>query len=659
MSSNVQTLVADIKEYQSQLEVVVSSLENDPGNAELNEIKATIEETISEIEKELATFKKTSIPAPAPTAESPSPPPEPPKWSKEHHPAFQPGYRRPGAPAEPAEEPASPVSYNVNDMVLAKWVSGDKGFYPARIKSITGSSTSPVYHVTFKSYGNSETLRGNDIKQISNESKKRKADDSPAAALNPPSAENNPGVISAAATVNPDLASQAKKEPSKVSDGPTRPPKVPKKVKAKKELEAGKSKWQDFTTKGKFGKGAKKDSMFRTGESVNARVGFTGSGQAMRKDPTRSRHIYQANEEEGSLLSLVLAGDQVPLSFENQVEPIPLLGFGTWNIRDNASDVVSEAIQAGFRHLDCAAVYGNEKEVGKGIEQGLKKTGLKRSDLWITSKLWNNEHDAKRVPAALNQTLSDLGLDYLDLYLMHWPVSSVGGKNEIEYLDTYQSMTHLLTASQARHIGISNFSPHQLHTLLTHYPTAPQKPYAHQLETHPYLPQPSFLAYHRHHAIHVTAYSPLANTNPTYNLARKSSAGATVPPLLSSPLLQEIGEQHGCTAAQVALDWGMSRGTSVVPKSVHAGRIREDLESRGCGLGTQDLERINGGFEVKRFNNPSQGWGVPLFEGLDDTDAALESEGGGGEGSERFTDGVSMGGLWERLWRLFTRHGEL
>jgi len=184
----------------------------------------------------------------------------------------------------------------VNDAVMAKWKSGDKAFYPARITSITGSSSKPVYIVTFKGYTATETLSSNDIKPLSNE-KKRKADGNP---VGPPTplVPSRSGVISAAANIDPTLASQAKREPSKVSDGPIRPPKVPRKVKANKELEAGKSKWQDFTTKGKIGKVAKKDSMFRTPDGVNARVGFTGSGQTMRKDPSRSRHIYQQDGEE-------------------------------------------------------------------------------------------------------------------------------------------------------------------------------------------------------------------------------------------------------------------------------------------------------------------------------------------------------------------------
>ena len=229
------------------------------------ELQASLDEAITEIQNALNEFR----PAPPPESK-PSPPAEQPKWSKENHPAYQPGYRKPGAPASPVEQSPTPASYKVNDTVLAKWVSGDKAFYPARITSITGSSAAPIYIVTFNSYNNTDTVRGHDIKPVPNGSKKRKADDSPAPDSTP-TASKNPGVISADADIDPDLASQVRKEPSKVSDGPPRPAKMPRKVKANKELEAGKSKWQEFTTKGKVAKASKKESMFRTGESHNAR----------------------------------------------------------------------------------------------------------------------------------------------------------------------------------------------------------------------------------------------------------------------------------------------------------------------------------------------------------------------------------------------------
>lgn len=285
-----------MKEYKLQLETVQTGLQADPENAELQNLKAELEEVISLTETAIAELRPASAPEPPKKRSSP---PTKEKWSKENHPAFQAGYRKPTAPQSPVEDTHTPQPFSVNDTVLAKWVSGDNSFYPARITSITGSSTSPVYIVTFKSYATTETLSAKDIRPISNESRKRKADGSPATPTTP-TIPTNSSVISAAANINTALANQAKKEPSKVSDGPPRLAKAPRKVKANKELEAGKSKWQDFAAKGKLGKAGRKESMFRTPEGVNARVGFTGSGQAMRKDPTRSRHIYQHNgEEEG------------------------------------------------------------------------------------------------------------------------------------------------------------------------------------------------------------------------------------------------------------------------------------------------------------------------------------------------------------------------
>ncbi|KAI9827658.1 MAG: hypothetical protein M1826_006221 [Phylliscum demangeonii] len=294
MTGEVATLETEAREYKLQLETVQLGLQTDPENVELQNLKAELEEVISLTESTIAELK------PGPASHSPPPPPPPPakeKWSRENHPAYQAGYRKPAGPRSPVEEPPPSTVYAVNDNVLAKWVSGDNSFYPARITSITGSSTAPVYIVAFKSYATTETLSAKDLKPLSNESKKRKADGSSATTTMSTSLANG-NIISAAAHINPELASQAKREPIKAGDGPIRPPKVARKVKANKELEAGKSKWQDFTTKGKVSKTTKKDSMFRTPDGVNGRVGFTGSGQLMRKDAARSRHIYQQSGEE-------------------------------------------------------------------------------------------------------------------------------------------------------------------------------------------------------------------------------------------------------------------------------------------------------------------------------------------------------------------------
>jgi len=290
------------------------------------------------------------------------------------------------------------------------------------------------------------------------------------------------------------------------------------------------------------------------------------------------------------------------------IDGIPLLGFGTWNLKTNCTEAVSHAIQIGYRHIDCAAAYGNEKLVGAGIADGMKKTGLNREDLWITSKLWNDHHNPDQVEEGIDTSIGKLGIGYLDLYHMHWPVAN-DDINYINYLDTYAAMEQLLEKGKTRHIGVSNFSPHQMETLLdnTSHP-----PSVHQMELHPYLQQNEFIKYHAKHGIHVTAYSPLAGTNPTYD------RGPT--PLLENKVINKIADKRSCTPAQVALIWGMSRGTSVIPKTSHLERATENLHSVECILKKKDLEKIDAlGEEHHRYNNPSKGWGVDLYEGLEDS----------------------------------------
>ncbi|RDW74659.1 uncharacterized protein DSM5745_07321 [Aspergillus mulundensis] len=286
--SDVAALEAEVKEFKLQLETVQSSLQVDPDNTELQSLKAELEELIN--------FTETSIAELKPAAPQPYTAPTRSKGSRDDY-ASKPSYRAPAVDQADDNSNSAPASFSVNEHVLARWVSGDNSFYPARITSITGSSSNPVYIVSFKSYGTVESLTAKDLKPISNsDSRKRKADGSPGSSNHSPVPQPpHASVISAAADINPALANQARKDPNKVGDGPGRPTKAARKVKANKELEAGKNKWKDFASKTKIGR---KDSMFRTGEGVNARVGFTGSGQTMRKDPTRSRHVYQQGEED-------------------------------------------------------------------------------------------------------------------------------------------------------------------------------------------------------------------------------------------------------------------------------------------------------------------------------------------------------------------------
>jgi survival of motor neuron-related-splicing factor 30 len=287
-----------------QLEIVEASLKDDPDNAELLALKDELDQMIQLLDESIADLNPTitAPPKPAPVQQAPPPPPPEEKWSRENHPAF----KKAAPPAEDKEpEAAQVISYQVNDTVMAKWLSGDKGFYPARITSVTGSKTAPIYTVKFKSYDTTETLRIKDIRPVA--AQKRKADGAPVAPGVPPPppttqplsprpgapvASGSGAVLSAA----PSLYPQVPKPEGELGEDGKPKPKF-KKIKANKELEKGKNKWQEFNQKGKLGKSAKKDSMFRTPDGVGGRVGFIGSGQTMRKDPTRSRHIYQANEE--------------------------------------------------------------------------------------------------------------------------------------------------------------------------------------------------------------------------------------------------------------------------------------------------------------------------------------------------------------------------
>lgn len=251
-----------------------AGLRDDPSNAELLALKSELDDALSLLNETLAELKPTKAPSKLQTPASP-PPPAQEKWSRENHPAF----KKPQPPEE-KEVDACPVNYNVNDNVMAKWVSGDKAFYPARITSITGSSTAPIYVVKFKSYDTTEQLRAKDIRPVA---QKRKADGTPVNAAGPssapaqpappPSTSANPGVISAAASINPELAQKSREEA--LGNAGDAKPKA-KKIKAKKELEAGKNKWQEFNNKSKFAKSSKskKDSMFRTPEGVHGRGWF-------------------------------------------------------------------------------------------------------------------------------------------------------------------------------------------------------------------------------------------------------------------------------------------------------------------------------------------------------------------------------------------------
>jgi len=288
---------------------------------------------------------------------------------------------------------------------------------------------------------------------------------------------------------------------------------------------------------------------------------------------------------------------------------IPSFGLGTWlSDRGKVSHAVTYALQNGYNHIDAALVYGNEDEVGKGIAA----SGVHRSDMWVTSKLWNSDHRSKEAEKAIKKTLSDLGVGYLDLYLMHWPVAFVPDKGtkvdkETSIVDTWRAMEDLVHQNLTRHIGISNFAPQDVEQILDMCTICP---YAHELETHPYLQQQKFVDYHTANDIKIIAYSPLGNSNPTYD--------SGVPALLKDPFWTALALTKNATVAQTVLAWGMQRGTIVIPKSVHEKYIDENLGALGLTFSELEFTAIAAQDKKLRMNDPGEGWGVPLFHGLDD-----------------------------------------
>ncbi|SEJ99841.1 aldo/keto reductase [Bacillus thuringiensis] len=251
----------------------------------------------------------------------------------------------------------------------------------------------------------------------------------------------------------------------------------------------------------------------------------------------------------------------------NGVE-MPWFGLGVFKVEEGPElvEAVKSAIKAGYRSIDTAAIYGNEKAVGEGIRAGIKEAGISREDLFITSKVWNSDQGYETTLAAYEESLKKLELDYLDLYLVHWPV-------EGKYKDTWRALETLYKEKRVRAIGVSNFQIHHLQDVMK---DAEIKPMINQVEYHPRLTQKELQAFCKEQDIQMEAWSPLMQGQ-----------------LLDNEKLQEIAEKHGKTTAQVILRWDLQNGVITIPKSTKEHRIIANADVFNFELTKEDMETID------------------------------------------------------------------
>ncbi|WP_405463686.1 aldo/keto reductase [Streptomyces griseoaurantiacus] len=267
-----------------------------------------------------------------------------------------------------------------------------------------------------------------------------------------------------------------------------------------------------------------------------------------------------------------------PIILNNGVE-MPQLGFGVWQVADDEAErAVSTALEAGYRSIDTAAIYGNEEGTGRAIAS----SGLPREELFVTTKLWNADQGHDSTLRAFDTSLKKLGLEYVDLYLIHWPMPDRG-----TFVDTYKAFEKLYEEGRAKAIGVSNFLPEHLTTLLEATSVVPA---VNQIELHPQLQQQTAREVHAEHGIATEAWSPLG-----------SGKG-----LLDVPAIVAIARKHGRTPAQVVLRWHLQLGNVVIPKSVTPSRIKENFDVFDFSLDEEDLGAISALDEDGRLgSNPA------------------------------------------------------
>lgn len=283
------------------------------------------------------------------------------------------------------------------------------------------------------------------------------------------------------------------------------------------------------------------------------------------------------------------------LIFKNG-DTLPILGLGTWKSKPGeVRQAVYWAIEAGYRHIDCAAIYQNEREVGQGIADALADGLVKRKELFITSKLWNDSHRHDDVKPALEKTLSDLRLDNLDLYLVHWPIAFKPGigfathreeyytYQDVPLTQTWEAMQDVKAAGLVKHIGVSNFNQAKLKEVLS---MGGESPEMNQVEMHPFLPQKNLVKFCSENGILMTAYSPLGSPD------SRADRHKNDPKLLENSVVAEIAQKHGVSVGQVLIAWSIARDIAVIPKSVNQARIVENFKSAELQLEPSDLDAI-------------------------------------------------------------------